>query len=66
MAQAKRTAGPWEMKPVLTLTGEYYMISRIVNKRRVHLEYASDGRPMLYGKEQALAAIALANGREAT
>jgi hypothetical protein len=50
------------MWPVLTLTGDYYTVSRVVNRRRVHLEYASNGKPMLYGREQALAVIAKATG----
>ena len=51
-----------QMQRDLTITGEYYTISRVVNRRRVHLEYASDGQPMLWGKEQAEAAIAKAEG----
>ena len=51
---ANYTPGPWKMRPVLTLTGEYYTISRVVNRRRVHLKYASDGKqPMLYSHERA-------------
>lgn len=53
----KHTPGPWQMRRVLTLAGEYYTITRVVNRRRVHLEYARDGKPMLWGKEQAHAAI---------
>ena len=61
---AAHTPGPWRMDRVLTLTSEYYTISRIVNRRRVHLEYASNGKPMLWGAEQAKAAIASATGAE--
>jgi hypothetical protein len=39
-----------------------YTVSRIVNRRRVHLEYASNGKPMLWGGAQARAAIAKATG----
>jgi hypothetical protein len=63
MGEGKQTKGsPWRMRLVLGLTGEYYTVTRVVNRRRVHLEYASDGRPMLYGRQQAEEAIARATG----
>lgn len=57
--QAKPT-GPWEVRPVREVEGEYFTVSRVVGRRRVHLKYASDGKPMWYGKEQADAAVAAA------
>jgi hypothetical protein len=48
----------WEVRRYRGTTTELYTVSRIVNRRRVHLEYASDGQPMLWGKESAIAAIA--------
>lgn len=56
----QKTSGKWQMQPVLTLSGDYYTITRVVNRRRVHLEYASDGKPMLWGRKQAEEAIAKA------
>lgn len=50
------------MQAVMTLeSGEQlYTVTRIVNRKRIHLEYASNGKPMLYGEVQARAAIAKA------
>lgn len=53
----KRIPGPWEMKRAPGFATELYTVSRIEGRTRVHLQRASDGSPMLWGKEQAEAAI---------
>jgi hypothetical protein len=58
---AKQTQGPWQIREALTLEGGvYYSVTRIVNRRRVHMEYAKDGKPILYSLDRAEAAIAAA------
>lgn len=57
-----RAPGPWEIREALTTDrGDYYTVSRVVDHKRVHLEYASNGKPMLWSREQADAAIKKAN-----
>lgn len=67
MSAGKHTPGPWQVRrsPERFETAIYYHVCRVVNRRRVHLKYASDGRPMLYSLASARAAIAKATGAAA-
>lgn len=57
------SSGEWEIRRYARTSAELYTVSKPAGtKRRLHLEYASDGRPMLYGIESARAAIAKATG----
>lgn len=48
----------WKIERCRDYTSDVYTVSKTVKRRRVHLEYASDGQPMLYSRERAEAAVA--------
>jgi hypothetical protein len=54
------TPGPWRMQRCRQFAEPLYTVSRRVNGVRVHLEYARDGSPMLWGFDAARCAIARA------
>lgn len=47
----------WKIERCRDFFSELYTVSKTVNRRRVHLEYASDGQPMLYSRERAKATV---------
>lgn len=70
----QHTPGPWEVRASRMATcGDLYTVSRAAARKkgcsvrmpREHMEYASDGRPMLYCLASARAAIAKAQGAQA-